>query len=435
MEYTNMQVYCATIDIVCLTFVFTLFVCTITRRRFRERSDVFFSLICLDAIGMLFGNIATWLFSGNSRPYNYEIAVTCMFIEYFSAVAFAAIYTNYLVHYLGIPEKVGAHIRRFDAIYIIVAELVVILNLKYGFFYTIDPVLNEYERGPFWIVSMLVNVPVIVLDIILLARYYRNVLPSAIVATVIYILLPITGAAFQAYYDGAPILYWLLSIGIFILFFNVRTEMLYQMEKQKKELAESKQAIMLSQIKPHFMYNSLTTIAALCDKNPAEAKRATLDFSRYLRGNIDSVNKMIPVPFKNEMEHINTYLSLEKLRFESRLNVVFDIETTDFSVPALTIQPLVENAVKHGICASADGTGTLTLKTWEEEKCFKISVSDDGAGFDVNKKPDDGREHIGLDNVRKRLLSMSNATMKIESEIGKGTTITVTVPKETRKSF
>ena len=205
--------------------------------------------------------------------------------------------------------------------------------------------------------------------------------------------------------------------------------------QMEKRLESARMDLLQSQIKPHFMYNSLTTIAALCDKNPAEAKRATLDFSRYLRGNIDSVNKMIPVPFKNEMEHINTYLSLEKLRFESRLNVVFDIETTDFSVPALTIQPLVENAVKHGICASADGTGTLTLKTWEEEKCFKISVSDDGAGFDVNKKPDDGREHIGLDNVRKRLLSMSNATMKIESEIGKGTTITVTVPKETRKSF
>ncbi len=432
MEYTNMQVACATLDIVCLSFMLTLFVCTLMGKNRREMADLYFSLICLDAIGMLLGNSAAWLFPGNLRSFNYSLSSFGMFIEYFCAVAFAALYSNYLIYYLGIPEKIRKRIRLFFIGYIIVAELLVMLNIRFGFLYTIDPVTNVYTRGRFWILSQGVNVPVAFFDIFLLAKYYKNINIRALVTSVIYIALPSVGVVIQTVSGGVPVLYWFLSIGVFLISFNVRTEMMLRMEKQQKELVESKSAIMLSQIKPHFMYNSLTTIAALCDKNPEEAKRATLDFSRYLRHNIDSMNKMIPVPFKNELDHIKTYLSLEKIRFENRLNIVYDIETMEFSVPALTIQPIVENAVKHGICASKDGCGTVTITTKEEENDYIIVVADDGAGFDVNVKPDDGREHIGIDNVRKRLNSMANATMKIDSEIGKGTVITVAVPKDSK---
>ena len=186
---------------------------------------------------------------------------------------------------------------------------------------------------------------------------------------------------------------------------------------------------MVSQIQPHFLYNALTSIAQLCEKNPSKAKKATIDFSDYLRRNMNSLKEQSPVSFESELKHLETYLSLEKMRFGDDLNIEYDIQTTDFLIPSLTVQPLVENAVKHGVGMKEDG-GTVTIATREYDNRFEVIVSDDGVGFDTEKKPDDGRTHIGMENVRNRLKTMCNAVLNIKSKIGVGTTATITIPKE-----
>ena len=122
------------------------------------------------------------------------------------------------------------------------------------------------------------------------------------------------------------------------------------------------------------------------------------------------------------------YLFIEKLRFGDSLNVVFDIESTNFVIPALTIQPLVENAVKHGVGAKEDG-GTVTVAVKERIGFFDIIISDDGVGFDPNTIDNRDRQHVGMDNVKNRLLMMCNATMRIQSVPGEGTCITISMPK------
>ena len=106
---------------------------------------------------------------------------------------------------------------------------------------------------------------------------------------------------------------------------------------------------MVSQIRPHFMYNALSSIAALCKLDPDTAYDATITFSDYLRGNMDSLKQTAPIPFEKELEHLKKYLHIEKMRFGNKLNIVYDICATDFEIPQLTVQPLAENAVKHGI--------------------------------------------------------------------------------------
>lgn len=175
--------------------------------------------------------------------------------------------------------------------------------------------------------------------------------------------------------------------------------------------------------------NSLTSIAQLCEKNPSKAKKATIEFSEYLRRNMNSLKEQAPVPFESELKHLETYLSLEKMRFGDELNIEYDIETTDFLIPSLTVQPLVENAVKHGVGMKEDG-GTVTIATKEFDDRYEVIVSDDGVGFDTAKKPNDGRTHIGMENVRNRLKTMCNAVLNIESTVGKGTVATITIPKE-----
>ena len=124
------------------------------------------------------------------------------------------------------------------------------------------------------------------------------------------------------------------------------------------------------------------------------------------------------------------YLSLEKIRFGNRVNVVYDIENCDFMIPPLTIQPIVENAVRYGVTKKEEG-GIVTIKTSETEDEYIITVSDNGVGFNVDniKTKDDKRTHVGIENVRKRLITQCNGSLDIQSIPNEGTTITLKVSK------
>ena len=201
-------------------------------------------------------------------------------------------------------------------------------------------------------------------------------------------------------------------------------------ERAEKELYEAKVAVMTSQIQPHFMYNALTSIAMMCQIDPETAQEATVTFAKYLRGNMDSLKQTKPVPFEVELEHLKKYLYIEKLRFGKKLNVEYDIKATDFCIPMLSVQPLVENAVKHGVGMKKKG-GTVTISTRETDSAFEVIISDNGVGFDTSApKADDGRSHVGMENTRSRLKQMCGGEITIQSTVGEGTTATITLPKE-----
>ncbi|MGN0614245.1 MAG: sensor histidine kinase [Porcipelethomonas sp.] len=192
------------------------------------------------------------------------------------------------------------------------------------------------------------------------------------------------------------------------------------------ELRENRISITLSQIQPHFLNNVLSTIRGLCDSDTEKARDALVDFSLYLRENMDSIKSSEPIRFERELSHIKTYIKLEKLRFGDKINVVYDITESDFAIQPLTIQPIVENAVKHGISRKEEG-GTITLKTAEENGFIIISVADDGVGFDVHDHgmSGDSRSHVGLENVKSRVESYPGGKFTVESEKGKGTIVTI----------
>lgn len=261
----------------------------------------------------------------------------------------------------------------------------------------------------------------------------RSVLLSLcpiIVSSLIDAVNSLTGFAPERVFMRLGLLLTVL-IQLYLLFRETRQHQkeLLRYHEMQNELLQMRVSIMVSQIQPHFLYNSLTSIAQLCEKDPSRAKKATIEFSEYLRRNMNSLKEQAPVPFANELKHLETYLSLEKMRFGDELNIEYDIETTDFLIPSLTVQPLVENAVKHGVGMLEDG-GTVTIATREYPDRYEVIVSDNGVGFDPEKKPNDGRSHVGMENVRNRLKTMCNATLDIKSKIGEGTTATITIPKE-----
>ena len=243
-----------------------------------------------------------------------------------------------------------------------------------------------------------------------------------------FITVPAIALVFHSIY-GELSIFTFAIVAAFLahfLYFYVQRGLMIQ--KQEKELSEKQIELTISQIRPHFIYNCLSSISYLCTKDPQLAVEAIDDFSSFLRVNFSNISQNKIVPFAQELEHTMKYLKLEKMRFEDRVRVYFDIRANDFEIPSLTLQPLVENAVKHGICKRAEG-GTIVVKTTETDKEYLVEVTDDGVGFDPDVPPSDGRVHVGLTNVQNRLKNMVHGRLEIYSKIGKGTRMSIHIPK------
>lgn len=297
-------------------------------------------------------------------------------------------------------------------------------------------VSDLYAGKPFMLIF--VGVCTIILTVCLISEVSNSRETVMMLTSMIPILVSLMLDAVNEffYFTSFPMFEWGMALTlmnqIVILIIDLRRQYkeTIRYQQMQKELYEAKVSLMVSQIQPHFLYNSLTSIAMMCTKDPKKARNATINFADYLRGNMNSLKQKAPVPFTQELEHLKKYLMLEEMRFGDMLNIAYDIQTTDFVIPQLSVQPLVENAVKHGVGMKEDG-GTVTIATREEGDCYKVIISDDGVGFDTTKPvEDDGRSHVGMENVKQRLKELCNADVIIESEIGKGTVATIKIPKE-----
>ena len=193
------------------------------------------------------------------------------------------------------------------------------------------------------------------------------------------------------------------------------------------QLAESRISTMMSQIRPHFIYNTLGSIEQLCKLDPPKAGELVHNFSKYLRGNFGELDNPKPILMSQEMEHVHHYISIENVRFPD-MTFSFEMNSEDFSIPALTVQPIVENAIKHGLMKLPKG-GTIRVVSYDTDTAHCISIVDDGVGFDTTALLDE-RKHIGLRNIRERLKVMVGGTLDIESTPGCGTKVVITIPKE-----
>ena len=286
-----------------------------------------------------------------------------------------------------------------------------------------------YHRGPFYPVLLVPPILIMLLNLFVLWRRRERFSHKQRVAFAVYILLPLLTMLIQMLFFGLYVIVLGTAVAALFMFLYIQRDQADRYAKQEAENARLRVDIMLSQIQPHFMYNTLGAIGHLC-KNDPEAKAAVNRFSRYLRHNMDSLTQSAPIPFTTELEHTKSYLELEQLRFPEELNVEYDLQCTAFLLPTLTLQPLAENAVRHGVRQSESGAGTVKISTRETPDHYEITVTDDGAGFDVDADvPDDGQSHVGLSNVRERLRRISGGELRIESAPGRGCRATILLPK------
>ena len=216
---------------------------------------------------------------------------------------------------------------------------------------------------------------------------------------------------------------------------NLIRQELKQLE-QSLEMARIKNST--SQMQPHFLYNALASIREIILDDPQYASDLICDFTTYLRACIRTMSNDELISINQELENINAYVNIEKMRMGKRLQVVYHIDSEDFQIVPLSIQPLVENAIRHGIYrrGKVGGTVTITIESFTEYN--RITVEDNGVGFDYqqirNEIESGERDSSGLDNVNYRLKKQMNADMIIDSKVNAGTKIMVYVPKE-RSSY
>ena len=300
-----------------------------------------------------------------------------------------------------------------------------IINIFTGIFFTASH--GEYVRSKTMILSQGYQLVMFVLVFIVAALNKKLVIREKI-AFSIYCIIPLISIFLQNIFKGYAIAYASIIISVEILFFFVNVQRGIQIIREQEKVKDAEIKLMISQIQPHFIYNSLSSISTLIDIDPKKAQ-TTLDiFTEYLRRNLSSMTETRFIPFEEELKHIKVYLSLEKIRFNDRINVIYDIKTTDFMLPSLTIQPIVENACKHGILKKLEG-GTITIKTREDDLKYIIEVIDDGVGFNINDIDFKNGNHYGLNNIKYRIDKMSNGNMVIESKVGEGTKVIVTFNK------
>lgn len=402
-------------------------------KRCCQKSNLYFAVICGMNICMQLCDIPNWLCEGYGRSWYPAALKIGSFFYFLCAAPMLWAYTEYIAEFLS--PKIKIHKRFRDLVFWLgmIYTICVILTPANGMFYRIVQG-NIYSRGKWFWLSQTIPFVIYIMDILMVYLYRKFMSKKELFLFLSYVFLPGIAEVIQIRFYGIALLNTGITASLLLIFINLQSERELMMKQQKAELAEARIDIMISQINPHFLYNALTTIRYLCGKDPVQAKRTVTDFSLFLRSNMDSLTNKMPISFEKELGHTESYLNLEKQRFGKRLSVEYNIKVRNFTIPPLTLQPIVENAVRHGIMRKEEG-GTVTIGTEETKDAYLISVSDNGEGFTYESETEGSGGHIGISNVKYRLCTMCGGKLNVESSLGMGTMVLMEIPKNNGISF
>ena len=230
--------------------------------------------------------------------------------------------------------------------------------------------------------------------------------------------------------DAMPLFDISYVVSALAMYCFILSDQIEQDLRNQREIAHERASVMVLQMRPHFIYNTLMSIHSLCSLDPRQAQQITMDFTNYLRRNFNAVASDSAIPFSSELEHTRAYLAVEQAQFEDMLLVEWDTPFTHFRLPPLTLQPIVENAVKHGMDPDSEPLH-ISIRTRHTDasgggpSAAEIIVEDTGPGFDP---ADESVPHIALKNIQQRLEMMCGGSLTIAPRREGGTVVKVTIP-------
>ena len=305
-----------------------------------------------------------------------------------------------------------------------ISSLIMLIVAQFSdVFYSITPE-EMFSRGPLFPLLLAPIVAIVLINIVFALVRRKKMPRSYFIASMVYlppiaIALGVHMFIFFEYFVFLAVGLWAITVLVLAIRENAEQHI-----RQQREIAAQRASIMVLEMRPHFIYNTLTSIYYLCDQDPQKAKQVTLDFTTYLRKNLAAIAREGLIPFAEELEHTKAYLAVEQAQFEDGLVVFFDTPHTSFRLPPLTLQPIVENAVKHGLTQSNELIH-ISVFTRKVDGASEILVQDDGPGF----QPTEDTPHIALNNIRERLQMMCGGSLTISSTEGGGTTVKIHIPE------
>ena len=334
----------------------------------------------------------------------------------------------YLLHCCGESLRESKLFRADLLLWAAYAVLLLCAVLFPGSFSTITEDKLFY-RGPLY---PLILLPLIVMLLLNLAGavHHRKQLTHKTFISFLAAILPMTVALFvHLFVDVFPLIDISTVVSGMSMYSLILSDQIEQDLRHQREIASQRASIMVLQMRPHFIYNTLVSIYCLCGQDPQKARQVTMDFTDYLRRNFNAVASENTIPFSAELEHTRAYLAVEQAQYEDMLLVEYDTQFTQFRLPPLTLQPIAENAVKHGMNPDA-GPLHVTIRTRRTGSACVIAVEDNGPGFETAGGI---QPHAALANIRQRLEWMCEGKLEITPRDGGGTVVTVTIPDRAAK--
>ncbi len=390
---------------------FLFFSVLIDDRKSRFR-DLFLFMIFHECV-ILFLDSTTWFMQFKTQYSSLLKIVNCLF--FILGTEIITLFWNTQVEIMNLKNRAKHWFFVSIQILALVQIIVIIGNVFFGYFYTIENAnfITNKKTGNFqYVYSMIIFV--ISLYFAVTTKTNMKIKSPFIAINV----LPLCVSFIQQFHYTLSFMYISVLVALIILYINIQVDM-------GRRIEEFKNKVMISQIQPHFMYNTLTTIKALCRVEPDLAAKTITNFADYLRGNMDFASLETTIPFEKELNHTRIYTEIEALRFDN-IKFEFNIEDKDFELPALTVQPMVENAVRHGVRSKPDAH--ILIHTYADENYHVVVIKDNGKGFD-HAQFNGSRTHIGLLNTRLRVERLVNGKFSTESVPGEGVTITIKIPK------
>ena len=403
------------ISLLCLFLAFWIPLLTKKERCFFV---AFFSMLVLYVASDLTSQISLVFWQGGF----WQLSKAAVFFESLFSSILLPMLTLYILHCAGENYKLSPPFYIACSLWAVYAALLIITQFTDEIYY-ITPG-NDYYRGILYPILLIPPALLILINLLLLFSKRNKISRDLQIPIAIYLVVPLICTIIQMLSYGLLVIVLGTSVSALIMLIFIFTDQIYMYIQQREQIAAQKANIAVLQMRPHFIYNTLTSIYFLCKKDPEKAQQVTLDFTTYLRNNLSAIAKEGDIPFKDELEHAKAYLAVEMVRFEGHLYVEFDTPHINFRVPPLTLQPLVENAVKHGLSMELEPL-YISVYTRKTEKGSELRVEDTGIGFTAIDKT---TPHIALENIRERIEMYSGGTLTIEPRKQGGTVVTIFIP-------
>ncbi len=416
------------IDSMSLLVTLTMAVSLFIDKEYKNKPSCFFVATIFAQMGILINDALGWMFMGSMYSFSRPLLYITTFLFYTFAYIGMLMLHFYVIHYVLEGTKYLKLVSNIGIVLFFVYLILMIVQQFNFMFYDYGPDNNYIRNSLVWFpYSYAVILGAINIGCIL--KYWNTLRANDRTFFLLYYFFTGVTMTIQYCFFGIILLYAAITVSLLFIYIRIYLKRSRRLREKELELAlmQGRISIMLSQMQPHFLYNALTAIVQLCDENPQRAKNSMIEFSSYLRRNMDSLTEEGLISFEKELVHIKGYLNLEKAIYGESLQVIYDIGCTDFFLPALSVQPIVENAVKHGI-GMKEGGGTIIITTGETKDEYIVTVRDNGMG--IVDKEEDNNSHIGVDNVRQRLKLQCNADFQLESRPEEGTVAMIKIPKK-----